>query len=103
MDNGKKSCWDRIKMIKLSKCLNAQSKIYGLKSGGFMIAVTCGLIVSFFLSVLSGVIATAIGYYIGSIIADGWCHGAIQGWIYWNLPSIGSSTREPKSYFRNFI
>jgi hypothetical protein len=80
-----------------------QSKIYGLKSAGVIIAGIFGAIGALSISMLVGMGSGAVGYFLGSMLGDMWHVGRIQAAIYWYLPSGLFIKKGPKSYLRRFL
>lgn len=73
-------------MARLNRALNAQQKIWGLKSTGVYLGVTSFVIGFGLFSVLAGIIGSSVGYFFGVVIGDAWHSGSMQKVIYWYLP-----------------
>lgn len=73
-------------MAKLNRALNAQKKFYGLKSVGVLFGLIVLFAVSLMISTLVGILASSIGYVIGSMIGDNIHNGTLQKHVYWYLP-----------------
>ena len=73
--------------IRLNKCLDKESRYYGLTVFGLILASVAAIIMLMTVNLLACIIAFAGIYPVGAYISKLWHEGAIQRYIYWNLPS----------------
>lgn len=73
-------------MAVLNRAFNAQKKFYGLKSFGVLFGGAVLFLATVMFSIVVGILASSIGYVIGSMIGDNIHNGTLQKNVYWYLP-----------------
>lgn len=74
--------------VSLNRCINREVKYYGLGGFGLVFGFLVTLCVWISSSIIFAMIAGALGYFLGDMIAKYWHRGQAQRYIYWHFPLI---------------
>lgn len=72
-------------MVRISNCINGETRLYGLKVCGLVFGAFALIIIWVKTSMIFGIMAGSVGYFIGDIISKYWQKGRIQKYLYWNF------------------
>ncbi len=91
--------------VVLNNVINKETKYYGLKLLGLIGGGIIGLVTMIIFNMTSGIIASVIGFSIGSWISSLIHNGILQRKIYWYLPVkwIFREKYLPPSHIRKFM
>jgi hypothetical protein len=91
--------------VRLNKALNKEIKYYGLSFLGIMGAAATGCLVWMRFGMTIGIMGFVFGYGVSSYVAKSWHNGALQRFLYWNLPfkSIFGGKYLPEAHKRCFL
>lgn len=81
-------------MIRISNCINGETRIYGLKVFGLTFGAFALIIIWSKSSMIFGIMGGAFGYLIGDFFSKYWQRGRLQKQLYWHL-----SKHIPKNKF----
>ncbi len=89
--------------VPINRCINKESKFYGLKVIGLFIAAFVMMMVWIKFNLTAALLSASISYGMGAALSSLWHKGVLQKWCYWHLPSELFTKRLPKSRHRNFL
>lgn len=92
-------------LIILNRCINQESKYYGLKSFGLITGLLLMVLVWMKSSIIFGMLGAGLGYFIGDMLSKHWHQGKIQKLLYWHFSIVFcySRCKLPKPFDRKYI
>ena len=89
--------------IPINRCINKETKFYGLKLIGLIVAGFLMMLIWIKFNLTAAILSASIGYGLGSMLSSYWHKGILQKWSYWHVPTELIANRLPKSRDRNFL
>ena len=91
--------------VGFNKYIDKESKCWGLSVAGLGFGAVTGFLVLTKLELMFAILSSVGGFFVGAFLSKAWHSGAIQRWIYSNLP-MPRGTRSkylPAFYCRKFM